>query len=231
MKYSILMPFIFRHEQLIQTLESFKMLYSDRTDYEIIIVEDYKNVKNVKEHANLLLAINMYKKDIIIKHLQRPEENIWNPAPHFNQASYSAVGEYIVLTNPECKHTTDILGGFDDVFNQINNAYIVCGCQREDGSWIQNHEPRYNGRWHWCNTIRSEIYRAIGGFDEIYAEGFAAEDNDFRNKIEQVAKLPVILRDDLLVIHLAHPLLYVPDMDAKINRNREILTQRWGSIA
>ena len=46
MKYSIIMPYYDRRYQLKKTLESFCIFYSYRQDYEVVLVEDGKNVND-----------------------------------------------------------------------------------------------------------------------------------------------------------------------------------------
>lgn len=203
LKYSFIVPYYKRSDLLRNTLESYKLYYSDRQDYEIIIIEDYKNQTNQTEHNLLLRTLEEYKHNMHFVVVQRPQEEIYNPSPHFNSGAICANGEFLILTNPECKHTKDILSEFDKIFAKNKNSYIVCGCYDEMFGWKQ-HSAHENRLLHWCNGISKYNFYKIGGFDLNYVMGIAYEDDDFAIKIQQSSFLDIVIRDDLLIHHQSH---------------------------
>lgn len=211
MKYSIIMPYYTRAWQLNNTITGFNKYYHNRDDWEMVIIEDYKNIINKTEHKMLTEIIDEYKHyfNTRIVKLERPEEYIFNPAPHYNQGAITARGKFLIITNPECRHTMDILSTFDDIFQENNDAYIVCACYNDNPfRWWQHTQlnTMNEGEYHWCTAINKNNYFTIGGFDEIYKDGIAFEDRDFKYKIQQ-SKLKMIVRDDLVVCHQSHPLI------------------------
>jgi len=225
MKYSILMPYYKRFLHLHNTLVSFKEFYKDRKDYEIIIMEDIKNIRNEKEHKQLLSLIEKFGIDLNIVHLETDFDPCINPCLSFNYAAKQAKGKFLVITNPECFHTKNILNGFDEEFDKNENVYIICGCfavhftafvesfkEMETLSWDKTkfkefmwyqHSQKNNRGLHFCTAISKELYFKIGGFDEQYQYGRSYDDDDFRNTI-MANKIPFVLRDDLLVLHIEH---------------------------
>ena len=108
------MPYIKRERELLLTLRSFDYWYKDRDDFEIVIVEDYKNLSDDNNHKGLVSLINVYRDTFRITHAESPRMVNFNPSPLYNLGVIAATGEYIVLTSPECFHTINILKGLDD---------------------------------------------------------------------------------------------------------------------
>lgn len=198
------MPFYNRSELLKETLRSYVDLYKHRTDYECLIIEDYKSQIDADQHKALMDVISMYSEQLHIKHLLRPEEFTYNPCLHFNQGVESSDGLYLILTNPECAHRSPILDQLDALFMQNQNNYIVCSCFDEHNEiyWLQ-HSVHNNRKLHFCAAIRKTVFNDIGGFDDNYRFGVAFDDNDFINKIMNTT-LNIVTDDSLLVEHLSH---------------------------
>jgi GT2 family glycosyltransferase len=210
------MPYINRLEQLERTLISFAYHYGGRSDYEVIVVEDAKNDDNLRG------LLHKYRRRVPLRHfvLDRTE-NVWTPTLHYNfGVEMAAHSRYVVLTNPECLHATDVLAGFDRYFNEaVRPAYIICTCKHvhkcqmpngdygeltyEDGNWLQ-HSQRNNRMLNFCAVMPRDLYLKVGGFDNEYATGYAYADDDFRDRVV-MAVADVVLADDLLVLHQEHP--------------------------
>lgn len=214
-KYSLLMPYYKRSHQLKSTLLSFSKLYAEqRKDYEVIIVNDVKSSMGQGEDFKLKDITDKFKKSINIKIIAGGSEECWNPAPAFQMAASVAEGEYLVLTNPECVHRTDILAELDQEFAQDPSVYVICSCWAipqmslgtEDplppGQWYQHSQHR-NVEVHFCTALSKQIYNRVGGFDVNYAKGMGFDDDDFRNRLKQ-AGIRFVHRDDLLAVHLSH---------------------------
>jgi GT2 family glycosyltransferase len=65
------------------------------------------------------------------------------------------------------------------------------------------------------------LYKAIGGFNEEYTQGYGYEDNSFRDRIIKAGIL-VVLNDDLLVTHQWHAKVHPKDYRPLLNRNKAI---------
>lgn len=241
MKYSIIMPYHNRFLHLQNTLVSFKHWYKDRDDFEIIIVEDYKNQMDSVEHLNLLSLIDEYEDLCPIKHIKYSVKECYNPAGMFNLATISADGEYLILTNPECLHEVDILSGLNNLIKENNTRYIVCSCKSiYNQNQIKNlddltytfdmwyvHGEHYPRKIHFCTCISRDVMCAIGGFDEEYMKGIAYEDDDFVKKIEDV-KYPIHHADDLVVLHQAHSRYYGnPNQSELMKVNELYYKSKW----
>lgn len=221
MKYSFLIPY-HKRDTLRRTFESFEKFYSDRKDYEVILVETKRTCDDAFEHSKLLSIINDFKDKIDIKHFQN-EDMGHSCSRGYNIAFYNSSGEYVIITNPESPHTVDILKGFDELFEQDKNFYVVCGCEavHPDGrhhAWYQ-HTAYSNRKLHFCSSMSRQNWLKINGFCEEYMKGCAFEDDDFLARVRQLG-IPIVTRDDLMVLHIEHDRTYIygnMELDA-INR-------------
>ena len=219
MKYSILMPYHKRSQQLESTLWSLFWLYvagvSRRHDFEVIVAEDYKNASDPEEHQALLKAVSRYSKVMNVICFEAGPESGHNPAVLYNLCAERAQGQYLLLTNPEGQHAVNILGGLDTEFEEHPDAYVICSCLSVDkpkarmvdaramkGDWYQHSVIRNIGA-HFCSCLSAQQYRAIGGFDNEYRHGYCFDDDDFRNTVIQ-AGIETRYRDDLVSLHLYH---------------------------
>lgn len=227
-KYSILMPYYDRHSQLDETLRSF-VQYQTRNDFEIVLIEDDKNVMDKLKHDALVKTLSHYSYSIT--HLRYPFSLI-NPAPMFNMAAKVAQGQFLILTSPECKHETNILAGLDEEFEKNVRCYVICACQsltREGGfhMWYQ-HSIHRNACYHFCSAISKLSYNNVGGFDESYRNGYCFDDDDLRDSIKRIG-IPFIVRDDLLVSHQWHNKGYRPSNWRQLwDRNKRIYESKFG---
>jgi GT2 family glycosyltransferase len=233
------MPYYNRANQLYNSLSSFLYHYKDRDDYEVIIIEDGKTVHDVPRHNELLTVINCFNLHINIIRIQTNYKDCWNPAPLFCDGVEESSGEFLVITNPEVFHKSNILLGLDGEFMNEKDTYVVCACENvkidkyyEDVTniedfeykhlmWYQHSEHR-NRMLHFCSSISREQYDNIGGFDRRYMYGVAVEDVDFLEKIKNWG-LPISIRDDLVTLHQDHGKQqdFIPNYDRlhKINQN------------
>ncbi len=218
LKYSILIPYHERADQLYNTLISYQYHYSERNDYEIIIVEDFKNYNNELERNKLLDVIDHFNDSLNIVHITSEVKNNYNPAPLFNEAAKASRGKFLVLTNPECFHEVDILTGYDGVFDFNDDVYIISGCKNVGSyprrvdkfenfdyvkiSWYQHSEERNSGL-HFCSGMSRFNFDIIGGFDEGFSKGVDFDDTDFRERVRE-SRISIMTRDDLVVAHQKH---------------------------
>lgn len=215
-KYSIIAPYYSRPE-LRFMLSSFVSLYSQRKDFEIILVEDSKNFSKKELHEELLCIVDKFKQYLLIKVIL-DEYPSYNPSKKFNLGVSISKGSIIILTNPETPHTLDILSKLDDV--DFTDNYVVCDCcnmklTKDNGnffsstfqflSWYQHGENDRN--LHFCSAISRHNFDKIGGFDERYSAGFFVEDRDFLRRIKN-SGLKIVPRSDLVTYHIDHPRHY-----------------------
>jgi hypothetical protein len=241
-KYSVLYPYYKRSGHLHNTLISFLHHYSDRDDYEIVIAEDFKNMMNNHEHAELLKIIERFKDHICIIHINIPVET-WNPCIAFNCAAEAASGDFYLVTNPECFHLANVLEGLDEEFEKDPAVYVVCGCRNRigckffiesfdelggvDGVWFSHSEYK-KGCLHFCNAMSKRSWEKVGGFDEDYRDGIAYDDNDFINRVRR-AQLKIVRRDDLLTIHIDHGAARIDPVKRKklAEVNWKVYSKKW----
>jgi hypothetical protein len=236
-KYSILMPYHKRSQQLESTLKSFHHHYQSRNDYEVIIIEDRKNYGDYNEHSALLSILHQYK-DVRCRVILR-ESDSCNPASAFNQGAALALGQYLIITNPECVHQVDILGELDKQFEENPYCYVVCSCLAikdthirmsricdVKGVWYQ-HSVHRNALCHFCSVISAQQFKSIDGFDEEYDKGMCFEDDDFRNTIQQ-AGIEIIPMDNLVTVHLSHSKSKPPNYLKLYLVNKAYYEKKWG---
>lgn len=241
MKYSIIMPYHNRAGHLHSTLMSFRHHYKNRDDWEVIVVEDPKCVKNEAEHNKLVKVLSGFE-DLPGICTTRELKVCHNPAPLYNRGVEVSSGKFLVITNPECFHPMDILSGLDKEFEKNEDAYVVCSCRNVKArelfikkyddfmakplNWYQHtvHKPAY---LHFCSSISRKMYDESGGFDDIFGEGYACEDVDFVVKIKRHG-IPIIGNDSLMVYHLEHE--SCGKYQSKLHlRNKQILLDRYGT--
>jgi len=231
-KYSILLPYYNRPDQFRKTLQSFVDLYSNRNDFELIIIEDQKQTE--KQSLELEEILYEYKRHIFFIWIKSRARNAYNPAQAYNEGAYIARGKYFILTSPECMHVTHILSGFDDEFEKDPEAYVICACHslKADGSyhmWYQHSEHR-NVNYHFCSALLRESYfNRVGGFNEQYTQGYGYDDNSFLLRVQN-AGIQIINRDDLLTHHLWHEKVRPATYKELLKRNKDLFEQEQKGI-
>lgn len=239
--YSFVMPYIDRIPQLWNTLISYNHWYGHRHDWEIIIVQDQKCTASDR---TLLRQVVIDMPVKIVERCNNVDMDEFNPSRLFNAGVAEATGTFIVLTSPEIFHNVDILSGFDDEFARNHNAYIVCACQElvnycrarieriEDMGghrrrWFQ-HSRHRPANYHWCSALSKENFLSIGGFDEEFAPGYCFDDDSWRQRVVEFG-LPVVIRDNLLVLHQQHATAPKPeDSMARWERNKALYESKHG---
>jgi len=238
LKYSIILPYHKRRDHLYNTLITFKHHYS-KYKYEVIIIEDYKNYKDREEHQALYDVIDKFSNNIVIITGFSLIQDCYNPAPLYNLAAKLANNEFLIISSAECFHPTNILSELDREFDVDRNCYIVCACEDVVGPegrgevirfknfsefntthriWLQH--SKFNNRgFHFCSAISKDKYLEIGGFDENFRFGVAYDDNDFRDNIIY-HNIPIKLRDDLIVCHMNHKHIPVPNYGELVEINK-----------
>lgn len=225
MKYSIILPYFDRIPQLEKTLQSYMDFYGNRDDVEIIIIEDMK--QNPTQTRDLFNILDSFLK-LKLVYFRSSAEMAHSPATAFNEGANLASGDYLIITNPECRHELDILSELDKEFDKNPDQYVVCACKAVDKNdkffrWYQHSEHR-NRMYHFCTAIPREHYFKIQGFDERYTIGISYDDNAFIDSIIK-SGITIKTRDDLIVTHLWHHKTRPKNFRELLNRNKQIYSQ------
>jgi len=240
MKYSFLFPYYQRTEIRIALL-SFQKFYN-RSDFEVIIIEDLKNVNSEEHHTCLLKIIAEFREKMNIVHLQNDVVS-YNASRSFNIGANYSNAEVLMISNPETYHKSDFLKVID---NEDLSKYLICSCMLEKTDqdifafndlekfnfefieWYQH--GQYNpSKFHWCSFIKRDLYLKIGGFDENYLKGLGYDDNDFIRNI-QYNKIEVKHLDDLVSSHVLHKRQYQEDLKYLYQINQQYFLNKWRNL-
>ena len=79
----------------------------------------------------------------------------------------------------------------------------------------------------WMMPMRK--FREVGGFDEVYMNGFCYEDDDFVIRLWK-AGTDFVFCDDIMGFHLEHKRDHLKDRDGRVSINANIFKARWGDL-
>lgn len=159
-----------------------------------------------------------------------------NPCVPFNVGVAHAVGDLIVLTNPEVIHRTAILPVMAERLRSLGPLGYVAAACRGRGWWYCHSKlmpadakvgraPSPPGAGlHFCAMLHRSLYEAIGGFTEAYRDGQGYDDNDLLWKLDAAgAKFEIC--DDLVCEHVQCPPSLWPV--GGVARNRKLFNEAW----
>ena len=107
-----------RKRLTINTLNKFNKMYSNRNDFEVIIIDDCS-----KKEEQLYDVIKNYNFPIKYEFITKEEKgNRINPGYTYNKGFSLAKGEIIIVQNPECYHVTNILEHVEKNLNIISSS-------------------------------------------------------------------------------------------------------------
>ena len=234
---SIVTAYYNRKSLFYETLKS--IARSNHKNIELIVVDDGSSIEHRLEEY---LTVFPFMKIIRLE-----KENKWyaNPCIPFNIGIRAAVGDIIMLQNPECLHVHDILTYVSE--NIDDRKYITMSAyyldekttkelpKYSDNNYIAdylktlpqqgtggdlkmgwfNHSIHRPVYYHFCSAITKKNMNLLGGFDERYANGISYDDNEF---IERIGRLGLnkVIADNVSVIHLWHPTFYYADANFMI---------------
>jgi glycosyltransferase involved in cell wall biosynthesis len=220
MKISIVTSYFNRKKLLINTLKSIKQ--TEFKNFEFIIVDDASN--NDNKIDDLVYDFPF------IKLIRIEPEDKWyiNPCIPFNIGFKNITGDIVIIQNPECFHTSDIISFVAQ--NLKENDYFSFGCYSLSEEKTQsltndinsyqefsyhNRSARFNGDDSWYNHsifrpkgyhFASAIYKSkldeLNGFDERFANGYGYDDDEFLFRVNKMCNVKFI--DKPLVLHQHH---------------------------
>ena len=230
-KFTIIMNYFNRKEQIIYTLKQINKLYSEKYNVEIIIVDD-----NSSDDQTLYDYIDSEENKLQIKYLYLSEKEWINPVVSMNVAinHISSDTEYVILQNSEIFHCGNIIEhvynnsndknylvypvynskSFDenniiyDLFNNEcnNNDYYVklqLDSKKKANDWYQ-HKIYHNRNYNFLTAIKKITLDKIGGFCNEMKDGLWYDDDDFLNRIGKICNITSVLSDKYFGIHQKH---------------------------
>jgi hypothetical protein len=222
---------------------SFVHHYGERKDYEVIISHDVKECASPDVWNATLEVVKEWSDEIRIRMFDGAYGDVSNPCLAYNEMARISEGTFLVLTNPECFHENNILGGLDELFAENPDYYIVCACKDskrpprgkasslsdidfEFRQWYQ-HTVHTNRCLHFCSAISKENYFSFGGFDEGYRHGSGREDVDFLEMIKRKG-FPILPTDELIACHQQHG--HSQDTAIKRQINIDYYKKKWSEF-
>lgn len=204
------MTYFNRPQQLFLALRTMEP-YVDE-DVDIIVVDDGSTTKELFAQA----IVDQFKHRINIQVLHiEPKEKTWtNPCIPYNRGFALAKGEIIVIQNAETIYMGNCIKYIRENLNEKNYLSFSCfattkqhhmlfggvkSCNQEDlekniyeiitpfniGEWY-NH-PVYNPTgYHFLTAITKRNLDKLGGFNEVFADGYCFDDNEFLWRVRQV---------------------------------------------
>lgn len=222
---TIVMPYRDRQEQLTRTLLSIK---SDEK-FNIIIVDD-----------NSPEQIRLPKLDYQCKVIRLNNKTWNNPEPAYNTGLIEAIKynpEIIIIQNPECLHSGDIIKHAKDNCNNTNYLTYGCFSLSKESTEKQLYQTNNNGAsrdgqdaWYnhtlyrpvayeFCAAITAENMRKLNGYDERLMYGWGSGDRYFLFRTKLLS-LKVEIIDSPFVFHQFHysvPAFYNNAANIQIN--------------
>jgi predicted glycosyltransferase involved in capsule biosynthesis len=220
MKISIVTSYFNRKEILINTLKSIKN--TNHRNFEVIIVDDASSedhrIEDLTQHFPFIKIIRV------------EPENKWycNPCVPFNLGFKEAEGEIIIIQNPECFHTSDLISFVEE--NLKENDYFTFGCyslneentknllnsfdyhkniitknrgatSNGDDAWY-NHPIYRPVGYHFTSAIYKNKLEELNGFDERFAKGYGYDDDEFLHRVKKICNFKIL--NYPLVLHQHH---------------------------
>lgn len=232
---SIVMTYFNRRSQLLKTLATIRYFGHNP---KIIVVDDAST-----ERIDDIKGIEVIRIE--------PKDKWWvNPCVAYNIGFSHATSEIVIIQNPECAYTGDIVGyvlrnlerndwmsfaaySIDYTLNfTYDNVPLLRGrILKEPQHHQHNHVGWYNHSkhrpigFHFCAAIFRKDLERLGGFDERYANGIAFDDDDLILRIKR-AGMNVRIVDDPFVIHQKHERTPYGRMRDKYNINKVVYHQQ-----
>lgn len=182
-------------------LEQFKVtkrLYDDMPQKKEFIIPTRSN-REVRKY----LKDNNLLKDVHI--IPYEHDNGFNPSKAFNIGVRKSKFDYIIITSPEVKPQTDVLGQLSKCLGK--NVVCEASDQDKDGNLTLLVSETYRSSdpsMYFLAMFNKSDIEKINGWDEDFMLGYAYEDNDFGARWVR-AGLPFEFRSDIKAVHQYHP--------------------------
>lgn len=220
MKISIVTAYHNRRKLFINTLES--ITKTSYENFEVIAIDDSSN----DEHRIDDLPEKF--KFLKVHRIEPENKNHINPCIPFNKGFELATGDIVIIQNPECFHTDDIISYVSE--NLKEDDYFVFGCfsltkekteifceniNTDINQFLVNQPVNSNSSDGWYNHsiyrpvgyhFTSAIYKSkldeLNGFDENFAFGIGFDDDEFLYRVKKICDLKMV--NNPLVLHQYH---------------------------
>jgi GT2 family glycosyltransferase len=239
------MAYYNRRSLLINTLQS--IAKSKHKDFEVILVDD---ASVLSERVEDLVGEFPFLKII---RLERTDKWYTNCCIPYNIGIAQAKGNIVMIQNPECLHTLDILSYVNENINDqlfLSMGAYACSkvstevlkAKKADPYFFMKSLPQitFNGSqgwynhskyrpvfYHFCCALTKKNLDVLGGFDERFAKGIAYDDDEFVTRVQRMGLTRVIV-DEFPVIHQYHSKaehLAVENYREKHERNKKLFQE------
>lgn len=249
-KIVIIMGYLNRKEQLLQTFKSFEQYDNKTFDIHVIITDDMSNANNTLESI-----INDYPfKITLIKMLKKT----WiNPCVAYNTCINHIPQDtkYVIMQNPEIFHCGNILKEVIDklqkneymtfsVYNSPNFEYNKLILKKfneyqktrdkkifyklfNDKKYDSknrvawyNHPIHRPNNYHFLSAIHYEDLKKIGGFNNEFKDGLWYDDDEIITRIKKIFKVNCNFNWRRLGCHLYHDSYYKENDKNKILKKK-----------
>jgi GT2 family glycosyltransferase len=159
--------------------------------------------RSFKEVAQYLDDNALWKDVKLVKYTHKLG---FNPSKALNLGVRNAKYDQIIITSPEVKPLTDVLGQLEGFIgrNVVCQVFDAKGDGTEGISLVnKNFRGDNPGMYFLAMFNRSDIEK-INGWDEEFMKGYAYEDNDFGERWKR-AGLPFEVVDEIRGFHQYHP--------------------------
>lgn len=221
---NIVMAYFDRRVWLQRTLESIK-LSKHHKDVKIIIVDDASEVPLTLESIDTL-GLDIFIETITI------EEKTWtNPCVAYNRGFRHVEGDMVIIQNPECVHSGDVIAHAINNYSETN--YLVYSCwslclpipldfknyESLPGRWYCHSTLGLEKAYHFLSVISKKNLKKLGGFDQRYADGYCFDDDEFLFRIKRMGlDVQIVPTDEVYCVHQHH--------SKKTIENRNVLWKR-----
>lgn len=228
MKISIVTSYYNRKNLFIKTLESIsRQVNADEISLEVIAVDDGSDANERLEDLQPIFPF------LKIIRIEKKDKWYTNSCIPFNVGFTQAQGEIIILQNPECLHFGNIIAYTLNNIKKNTYLSFGCYSLEEEptdnideylahpkkleklisennventrdgsNSWY-NHSVIRSCAYHFCCAILKEDLLDLGGFDPLYANGVAYDDNELLHRIK-LKKMNIEIIDNEIVLHQNH---------------------------
>lgn len=202
-KVSIVMTYFDRPQQLFLALRSIEP-YVDE-DVDIIVVDDASTRGDL--FAKGITDQFKCRMNIQVLHIAPAEKTWTNPCIPYNKGFALARGEIVIIQNAETIHMGNCISYIRNNLSEKNYLSFSCYatskfhhslfasmrmCKKEKleakiyelvtpfnlGEWY-NHPVYKPAGYHFLTAITRKNLEKIGGFNEVFADGYCFDDNEF----------------------------------------------------